>query len=464
MRRFLVAFLVMVAGVWSFAGDKIPLTLEAAISNAMSNSTQIKQMEWELAAATEQLNQGFADLVLPDAAISSSLTVLDPDTVQSGIVDSARVVSNMPVTIPPSTSFNIPVYESYKLTNAFYDNYSVALGLNKALFSGFRLWNSYRLKEIQLEIARIKLEDKRKEIRAGVQTTFYNLFLLQENLRLTRELDRSLKERLDYTRANYQSGMVSDYDVIRADVQYKNNKPKLTKIENAMVTAKLAFCQAIGVDPETMELVGDLLDATNLRMQDISFSNALVLALSNDLNLRVLNRSIESQELVKEISAAGKYPTIAAFFNYKIDYKKLTTTATDRSWVNSWNTGIQLNIPLDDWLPFSKTEASAREAQINIEKSMVTRKILEDNVALQVKTLLLQIQEAEDNSQSQWEAVNQARRGFDIANERYRYGSSSSLEVTDAEVSLQQAQAAYLQTIYDYYSGVIRLNRMIGRD
>lgn len=459
MRKILFVFISVLFfnPLYLAAGEVRSMSLSNALQLALERNLTILQLRRDVSIAEAQLNQAFADMVLPDASLSAGFTWLDPDTVNKGIVDGARVISNASF-----MGLTFPVTETVKLTNAYYDNWSLGLTVAKPLFMGMRLGNSYRLRQWNVELSRMKLRDKELEIEAQVRTSFYNLFLLQENIRLTLDMDKSLRERLSYTRANYNAGLVSDYDIIRADVQYKNNLPKISRVSNAYRTSVTAFRNLIGDNgPEEVRFIGSLVEATNIRVPALEREKALERALSNDINLRVIDITLETLILTRSIAEAGRYPQLSAFFSWKLDYKKTNTYDTERSWNGSWNTGLQLSVPLDDWLPVSRTANAALETGELIEKTRLSRRQLVEGITLQLDTLLLQVEESRDNIKSQSELVRQARRGYDIANERYRFGTSSSLEVTDAEVSYNQAQLTYLQSIYEYYSSVVRLSRML---
>lgn len=458
LRGALVYALIAVSGAGANAREVSTLNISNAVRLALLNNLTLAQYEKDAAIADAQYAQSFADFALPDAALSGSWTVIDPDTVDSGIVDGMKFLYNTNV-----MGLDIPVMESVKLTNAYWDNYSAGLTVTKPLFSGFRLWNAMAIRKNALDLARARLRDKKSEVETTVRTSFYDLFLIRENVRLAEDLDASLQERLKFTRANYQAGIVSEYDLIKADVQWKNNQPRLSRVRNAYVTSKMAFCNLIGIsDPGAVELAGSLLDTTNETVPAITADRAVNLAVSNDIGIRTLDYTLDNLRLSREVSAAGSYPTLSAFFNAKLDWKKRSTYDADRQWIGSWNTGLQLSVPIDDWIPLSRTAQTVRETEETLAKTELARRQAVDGVSLQVRALLLQIEESDQTIRSQSENVRQARTALGMMNVRYRAGNASSLEVTDAEVSYNQAQTSYLQALLDHYTAALKLKRMTG--
>jgi outer membrane protein TolC len=60
-------------------------------------------------------------------------------------------------------------------------------------------------------------------------------------------------------------------------------------------------------------------------------------------------------------------------------------------------------------------------------------------------------------------AVEQARRGFEIASAQYREGLSSQLERRDAEIALRQSEFNYAQAVYDFLVFQAQLDEAVGQ-
>ena len=65
-------------------------------------------------------------------------------------------------------------------------------------------------------------------------------------------------------------------------------------------------------------------------------------------------------------------------------------------------------------------------------------------------------------------AVQQANRAaardqLRLAQDRYRLGAGTSLEVSDAQNAVQQAEGDYVNSIYDYHKAIAALEAAVGR-
>lgn len=437
------------------SAEALTITLDNALEIALKNNTQIKQYESDAKIAEAQYSQTVGDFWIPDIALNAGANYIDSTTIEGSIIDSPGNISA--TGFPPQITI-----ETNKITNAFFDNYSVTLGVSKPLFSGFRLWNSMELKKMNLEMVKLRLKDKQNEVEAAVKLLFYNLFLLKENVRLTEELVSHFQERYNEILSNFKGGYISEYDKIKAEVQYKTYIPKLLKLNNAESIAMNALCEQLSFDNAgDVEFIGNFFNITNTLETDIPYNAALSKALSNNLTFKTIEYSIDMAKLNKKIVEGSRLPVVSAFFNYKYDLKKENYMDNDRKWLPGWNTGVQLTMPIDDWIPISKTENSIKEAQDNIEKLEWLKKQTTDTITFQVKNLLEQLSNGNIIIESQRDIKNQAQLGFELSKKRYKSGASPSIEVNDMEASYYQANTAFLQVIYEEYTNIIVLQKII---
>lgn len=417
------------------------MNLGNAVDYGLHNNLDLKQAEKAAEVAKFQMNEAFASLYLPTVAATGTFTYLDPET-----VDNANSM--------------------YSVQTRWQDNYSAALKISKPLFAGFTLRTSYSLQKWNYELALKSLDDKKKQVRYTITQNFYNLFLLQESVKLYEELDRQLKQTVDYTRANYNAGLASDYDLIKAQVAWQNNQPVLQKMRNSYDTAKLSFCQTLGMESDTnVAFVGSLWEATNLCMPEGSGDELTALALSNEMNLTTLRYTLKTYELSLKLAQGQRLPSVSAYFSAGEDYSR-NTDALDpaRVWTPSWTLGVTVSVPIDGWIPISSQAEAIRTVEANREKTQIAIRAYEQNIRLQVFTLVKSITQSAESMNGSQASANQSKRGLDIANKQYRAGLISSLEVTSAEVTYQESKMAYLQAVYEYINSILALDRLIGKD
>jgi outer membrane protein TolC len=60
------------------------------------------------------------------------------------------------------------------------------------------------------------------------------------------------------------------------------------------------------------------------------------------------------------------------------------------------------------------------------------------------------------------ETLNTAKRGLEIAEERYKAGLMTNVEVMDAQLAFKSARMNYIKSLYDYIVARISLYRALG--
>lgn len=444
MRRFLLLFLLVIPAVSVQAGETRTIDLTNSVSTALKNNLTLIEAQKSMEMASNEIDQAFANLVMPSLTGSAGYSLSDPWSVHD---------MNDPLNL-----------STYTYTNYFVDNYSAGLTLSRTLFNGFRYYNSWLTKKEAYDFAEKTWVNQRNSIIANVRTSFYNLLLLRENQKIVEDLDASLKANRDSAEVKYKAGYMSEYDFISEDVQYENNRPNLLKAGTAYDQAKLAFLQLLGLDIHAdVEFKGTLMDSTNFTVEETDTNVLYRLALSNDITILGLESSLRTAEYALKITEGSRYPSVVGTIGGVLNYKKQYETDPSRSLVPSGSISLNLLLPLDGWVPVSQTAKAVEEGKMAVDKLRVQIQDQVSSIKLQVDTLLMQIAVSKEIVASQDQNVKQALLAYKMAEDKFNLGASSSLDLTSAEVAYNQAQANRLQSIYDYFSGNIKLIQMIGQ-
>ena len=117
------------------------------------------------------------------------------------------------------------------------------------------------------------------------------------------------------------------------------------------------------------------------------------------------------------------------------------------------------NIPLFEG---GATRSRVQQAVTQKEQVRLTREQLVNSITIEVKQAYYAFAQAQENISGQSQNVDTAKDNLRIAQERYKLGLMSDLEVRDAELTLTQAEINFYQAIYDYLVAQSRLYKSIG--
>ena len=315
-----------------------------------------------------------------------------------------------------------------------------------------------------------------------VRTAFYDALLAEEQLRLTDNSVRRVRETLEETRSLNRAGLASEYDVLRLDVELANLEPNLLRAKNALRQARRQLAVELDVDPgdslgvegslATMDLDDVAANAAANRQilafagmavaTDESSTDAVVeMARGNRSDLRQLGLTEDLRNAELRAEQAQYLPKVSLFGNYGISASQNGGPdffGEPRAY--SRRVGLQVTVPIFDGF--------GREARVDQRRSALRAarsrtRYAQDQAESQVRTLLDQAEEARLRASAQRMTVGQAERGFDIARAQFREGLGSQLELTDAEVALRQSEFNYAQSVYDYLVARARLDEATGR-
>ncbi|MFN8652680.1 MAG: TolC family protein [Gemmatimonadales bacterium] len=104
--------------------------------------------------------------------------------------------------------------------------------------------------------------------------------------------------------------------------------------------------------------------------------------------------------------------------------------------------------------------AQAREQELDAEENVRAQAI---QVRTDVQSRYLALQTAYKAISVQAASRDAARDQLRLAQDRYRLGSGTALEVSDAQNSVQRAEGDYVTAIYDYHKSLAALEAAVGR-
>ena len=312
--------------------------------------------------------------------------------------------------------------------------------------------------------------DERKNVAINTQLNFYNTFVAQENYKVYYQQQLNYSNRMRESYIKYRNGQVSEYEYLNAKVQYESTKPQLVALSNNYESLKLTFIRQIGLTnvSDDVELIGNILDATKIALPDLDINVILDLIMANNIELNNMANNIEMLEYNRKVARSYLWPTFSANANVgvtTIDKLKLDNNKEfykDRSGEFSWGVGFSLNYALDSLLPFSSTAKAAEEIKLSIEQMEISYDQLRDNIEINSRNLISTAKSQELTLQSQAENAKTAAYALQMAQRQYRGGTISTLELNDAELTYLNAQLAYLQAIYEYFSSTLQVLKLLG--
>jgi len=415
LRLLLVCLaLTLAAGPAPAAEEETPattamsLTLDQALETARMQNLTIRSAREDIRSTRGILREGYAS-AYPELTLNGTYTRVDDSSLST-------------LESPDGGSITFGTEETY--------DYNV--GLEQRLYSGGLVFGGIRAarnnKTRTLELVAATVQDVELQVRRD----FYELLLAQDLVAVEQESVNLFEENLTNVQAKFDAGEVAKFEVTRARVALANRQPPLIAANNRVSLAREALKKTLNLPFDT-----DLTIEGALAYAPAKFElDALVeTALSFRHEIKAAELEAKLRRINITVTAADGRPDLRAFANYGGQTNTFGDDATDL--IEGWNVGLRVSIPL-----FKGWGVAGRIEQRRAEhaKSLIALEDQRKAVELQVRSVWLKLQNAEQTVLSQQENVTQAEQAVREAAEREQAGEITQFEVRDTQLSLSEAR------------------------
>jgi outer membrane protein len=410
-----------------------PLSLADAVNLALRRNPIILRAQKDLEAAQGVAIQTRA-VAIPKVGLSGNYTAADP--------------SDVDTVTTPEFDFGNP------------QNWATQLKLTQSLYEGGRMLSALRAARLTKERSFLDYKTAVANTVLDVQLSYYDVLLALQQITVQEASVELLTSELADTTRRYDAGTVPRFNVLRAEVELANARPKLIRVRNSYRISKDSLVNQLGFNlpKDTREDI-PLTLAGKLEAEPfkVELSRAVALAFEKRTELQALRKT---QALRKEevISAKAPYkPSFQAYGGYDFHNSLLSHDLTD--YKNGWIAGVQLYWALFDG---RRTEGRVMEATAIYERTGVDLDDTSRRIELEVRVAHSKFVEADEVLKSQEKVLEQAEEALRLARARSEAGTGTQLDVLSAQTALTEARTTQVQALHDYAAARARLERAVG--
>ncbi|MGI4022945.1 MAG: TolC family protein [Janthinobacterium lividum] len=363
----------------------------------------------------------------------------------------------LPTTLLPGEFFNQP---GTFIPVKFGVNYNSNLALNASqiLFSGSYLVGLKAAKTYK-ELSARNYTRSKIDVNVNITKAYYQVLVSNEQIRLLDANINQLKQQLDQTSAQNKQGFVEKIDVDRITVQYNN-----------LVTTRENTVRLLALNYQLLKFQMGMPIEYNLtlvnKLADITLDND-VAAFTTDTSFyhnRIEYSLQETQQQLYALDIKNRisqyYPSLTANGNVASAFQnnsfgQLFNTSFPSSYV-----GLTLNLPI-----FSGFQRSnqIKQAKITYVKSQNDLSNLKNSLNLQASQASITYINGLQTLNNQKKSRELAKEVLRVSKIKYQQGVGSSIEVTQAQTAVEDADNQYIQGLYDALVSKVDLDRAYGR-
>jgi outer membrane protein len=330
----------------------------------------------------------------------------------------------------------------------------------QAIYQGGQIRSALRSAKYTKEQALLNYQTVIADALLQARIAYYDVLSAKEQIVVEEASVKLLTQQLDDQTRRYDAGTVPRFNVLQAQVELANERPRLIQARNVYRVAKNNLVNQLGeqipagVQEDVPLELSDKLDAD-------AYSMELTLAIAQALQDRTELLALRKQELLEKeavTTAQGNYkPTVSLFGGYGA-----RNTAFDNNLSHSvpgWTTGAELSWSVFDGL---LTVGKVEQAKALYEGAKVDVDNEARSIELEVRTDYSDFIEAQEVLESQKKVLEEAEESLRLAIARSDAGTGTQLDSLSAQTSLTQARSTQVRALHDYDVARARLERAIG--
>jgi len=328
------------------------------------------------------------------------------------------------------------------------NTWNLGASFNWPLYTGGRVGALVRASEAVRDIARSTVTASDAQVRLDVTAAYFDAQLASELVRISETSLTNSEETLRLTEIREQAGAQAEFDVLQARVSRDNQRPLLIRRQSQRDLA--------------LERLRTLLDLP--LGEPLVLTTPVTAAAQREVRTDInVNERIAVQQASARVNAAEhqltaaraqRRPTITATSQYGLVAYSDNLLPSFGAFRDNWTVGAALQIPIYTGgritADIDAARADVSEAEAQLEQTI-------EAAQLDTASALAELRAARATWDATQGTVEQAERGYSIAQLRYREGVSIPLEVENSRLLLEQARVNRAQSARDLWIAQTRV-------
>lgn len=462
--RYLLILLVIQQKAYSQsnASIKTAFSLKEAQAYAIEHSYISRNQQYDVQQAEQQVRE-YTSIGLPQISLQGSYNqfVEIPTSVLPNFIGPAITGALVQAgALPPSALNQKPDPEF--IFAQFGTKYQVQGGVqgSQLLFDG-SFFVGLQAAKAYVDLTKSQQQKNNLDINESVAKAYATVLIVQESRKvLEASLQQAEKIKLE-TDALFKSGFAEESDVDQFDITINSIKNQIETNKRNEENAKALLKFSMGLNIKEEISLSDNLDYlttwANNAPSDKKFdptSSIDYMLLTKTERLMYLNMKREKIGYLPSARLIGNASTQALRNEFDL-------FDTKQRWFPTILWGFNINMPLFDG--FGR-DARVKKAKLDVLKIQNNKEQASQGLILAVEKATNDLITSDTNLKNEQKNIELATKLRDKAIIKYKEGVGSSLEVTQMESQLSQAQGNYYRLLFEKINAKTALDKLIGNN
>ena len=411
-------------------GEALRLTLDQAVALAIKQNPTAQIAILTAAESEQDKNIARADL-LPQ--------------VSAHISDEAQKVNLR------AEFGGVPAFPGLPKTLGPFQLFSAGPSVSAPVFD-LTLWQRYQAARNTASASKANSLSTREQVILLVVSQYIGTLRAVANVEASQSRVELAQALYDQAADLQKEGVGTGIDTLRANVELQNEKQRLLEAENDRETSLYGLSRLLNLDPRQKVALADSLSFFETPQPDVEGS--IEEALGNRQEWKALASQIKAAADQKKAAQALRLPNVR--FDGEFSYVGTSGNTT----LPTYTYEGSVNLPL---FTGGRIHAQVVSADLEIRKLQEQRADVRNQIALEVKTALLNLDSARNEVQVANLGVQLSKEEVDQARDRFKAGVANNIEVIQAQDSLSRANDNQIAALYRFNQARADLARSVGQ-
>lgn len=313
----------------------------------------------------------------------------------------------------------------------------------------------YKQGKVQDRQSAQALEAGTDEVAVRVAQAYMDALFAEDQVALSKVQRDMYREQQQVNARLFKAGEGTRTDMLETQARYDLAEAQLIEAEDNRVNARTTLQGVIGMDPGTLDQLGD--NFRPLKQDVASYEDWEKMALANNNTLATTRLSVENQRLEVQRNRAGHAPRVDFIATYnKADSESLQQLGTEST---NRQLGIQVNIPIYSG---GGINSATRQAAANYGRAQAELDARTNEVLIELRRAHSIVESSSRKVDALIKAVDSAKILMTATEQSIKGGVRINLDLLNAQQQLYTSQRDLAQARYGYLLAVIRLRAAAG--
>ena len=411
-------------------------SLEKAVEIALQNKEALKASALDLRSSKQDIKSSYSG-ILPSLRASTTMTESRfPEQTVGFNQSSGEILSD--VSSITSASSNISI--------------------NQNIYDGGVWWNNIRLAKNNYKISEQFNRQIKTNIIRNVHFAYFNYLKAMQLLGVARSNLMSSQQQLALVEQKFDLGSAKKTDLLKAKVRFGQARVDLISNDASLKSAYRNLKNAMGLINTNDEFsISDIERPLEIIPE---FETGFELIQKFNPSIKAKQYQIVAAKIGTKIAKGSRMPNISISASAFGTAENISDAVSNSYGDNQrTNTSLSISLPL-----YSGNTISTRiqKAKLTVNKQESEYLTQLEDLSVQLKDLIDQLQNFSEIIPINETVLESAEEDLKLSQVRYSQGSTTILEVLNAQVSVVQAKSSLVRSKYDAFIQQANLKALLG--